>query len=287
MRSPRRPIPRTVLTLAVAFAVALAVPGCSADAEPTSEVDDPERVDPATATRDAQGSSGGSGGPTAAWGRVLSKYHDDGGIDYAGLKRDRGDLDRYLASLESADPSKMGEDERLAFWINAYNAVVLHHVLERYPGIESVREVDGFFDELTYPVAGEERTLDEIEAQGIEIGDARIHFAVVCASTSCPGLRGEPFVASRLDAQLEEQTRGFLADESKGARLDGDTLHLSSIFKWYAGDFTGGSTVVAFFSRGGVLSWVAEHAPDRLAERIKKAEPSVSYMDYDWSLNDR
>ena len=129
-------------------------------------------------------------------------------------------------------------------------------------------------------------TLDEVEAAAREI-DPRVHFAVVCASTSCPDLRGEPFVASKLDAQLEEQTKRFLADESKGARLDGDTLHLSSIFKWYAGDFTGGSTVVAFFARGGVLSWVVEHAPKDLAAKIKEAEPSVSYMDYDWGLNDR
>ncbi len=271
---------RRTASLAAALLVALAVPGCGADAATDPEGSSSEAAE-------AAGSQGRAEGPLAAWGRVLEEHHRDGGIDYAALKRDRGDLDRYLASLADAEPSKMKKDERLAFWINAYNAVVLHHVLERYPGIGSVEDVDGFFDTLTIRVAGEERTLDEIEKQGIAIGDPRIHFAVVCASTSCPDLRGEPFVASRLDRQLEEQTRRFLADESKGARLEGGTLHLSSIFKWYAGDFTGGSTVVAFFARGGVLDWVVEHAPEGLAERIREVEPSVSYMDYDWGLNDR
>lgn len=255
-------------SLAAVLLVAPAVPGCGAEAAPDTKAASP----------DAR---------PGAWARVLDEHHRHGGIEYAGLKRDRGDLDRYLASLADAQPSRMGKDERLAFWINAYNAVVLHHVLERYPGIESVEDVDGFFDELTFPVAGKERTLDEIEQEGIAVGDPRIHFAVVCASTSCPDLRGEPYVASRLDRQLEEQTRRFLADEAKGARLEGDTLYLSSIFKWYAGDFTGGSTVVAFFARGGVLDWVVEHAPEGLAERIERADPSVSYMDYDWGLNDR
>ena len=282
MPSTPSPSPRRAAALAAALLVALAVPGCGADAATDAAGSSAEAAEAAE-----DRAEGRAEGPLAAWGRVLAKHHRDGGVDYAALKRDRGDLDRFLASLAGAEPAKMSEDERLAFWINAYNAVVLHHVLDRYPGIGSVEDVDGFFDELTFPVAGEERTLDEIEKQGIAIGDPRIHFAVVCASASCPDLRGEPFVASRLDRQLEEQTRRFLADESKGARLEGDTLHLSSIFKWYAGDFTGGSTVVAFFARGGVLDWVVAHAPRGLAERIRKVEPSVSYMDYDWGLNDR
>lgn len=276
MRTTARSTPRPAGVLVAALLAVLAFPGCSADAD--------------TAGDDAAASSsdgGESGTAREAWARVLEKYHRDGGVDYAGLKRDRSGLDRYLASLENADPSKMNERERLAFWINAYNAVVIHHVLERYPGIENVKKVDGFFARLTYPVAGEERTLDEVEKQGIEIGDPRIHFAVVCASASCPDLRGEPYTAAKLETQLEEQTKRFLSDEEKGARLAGGTLYLSSIFKWYAGDFTGGSTVVAFFARGGVVDWVVEHAPKDLAARIEKADPSVSYLDYDWSLNDR
>ncbi len=223
-----------------------------------------------------------------AWARVLADFARDGGVDYAALQARPEDLETYLASLAAARPESLEPAEALAFWANAYNAVVLRHVLDRYPGIESVKAVDGFFDELTYPVAGADRTLDEIEGRGRDLGDARIHFAVVCASTSCPDLMEEPFRGAEIDRQLERLTRGFLADPSKGMRYDGatDTLHLSSIFKWYAGDFTGGSTVVAFFARSGVADWVRARLPPEVAADIGDSF-KVRYLDYDWGLNDR
>ena len=96
-----------------------------------------------------------------------------------------------------------------------------------------------------------------------------------------------PIRAERIDRQLSRLTRGFLADPSKGMRHDGDgTLWLSSIFKWYAGDFTGGSTVVAFFSRGGVAEWVRGQLPAEVAAEIGDSS-KVRYLDYDWALNDR
>lgn len=225
---------------------------------------------------------------TAAWDRVLQAYQEAGGLDYAGVAADRSDLDAYLASLAGVRPQAWSEDRRLVFWINAYNAVVVHHVLERYPGIRSVRNVDGFFDELTFPVAGQPRTLDEIETQARKL-DPRSHFAVVCASASCPDLRGEAYRAGEIDAQLDDQTRSFLADPHKGLRYDREenALWLSSIFKWYAGDFTGGSTIVAFFARGGIVEWLLPYLPAELAAEIRRREPAVRYLDYDWSLNDR
>ncbi len=89
--------------------------------------------------------------------------------------------------------------------------------------------------------------------------------------------------------QLEEQTIAFLSDAEKGLRFDerGEDLYLSSIFKWYAGDFTGGSTVVAYFSRGRVLDWVRPHLPAGLAAQVGEGEPKIRYLEYDWSLNDR
>jgi hypothetical protein len=234
-------------------------------------------------------SAAGQGAAVDAWDRALAAHQRAGGMDYAGLQRDPEDLDHFLGSLDGARPAKLGDRAALAFWINAYNAVVVHHVLQRYPGIRSVQDVDGFFDTLTFPVAGKPMTLDEIESAGREIGDPRIHFAVVCASTSCPDLRSEAYVAERLDDQLDDQVHRFLSNETKGLRYDADddTVWLSSIFKWYAGDFTGGSTVVAFFARGGVLDWVLDHAPEQIARALKAGDPSVRYLDYDWSLNDR
>jgi len=120
------------------------------------------------------------------------------------------------------------------------------------------------------------------------MGDPRIPFAVVCASTSCPDLLDEPYRGDDIDDQLGRQTRSFLADPSKGMRYESasGTLWLSSIFKWYAGDFTGGSTVVAYFSRGGVAGWVRGQLTETVAAEIGDS-PRVKYLDYDWSLNDR
>ena len=223
----------------------------------------------------------------APWARVLVEFHRSGGLDYAGLQSKSEDLESYLASLVDARPGEAPREQRIAFWCNVYNAVTARFVLDGYPEIESVKVAEGFFDTKTFPVAGEDLTLDEIESRARAEGDPRVHFAVVCASTSCPDLRFEPYRGADLDRQLEEQTKAFLGDSAKGLRLQGDTLWVSSIFKWYAGDFTGGSTVVAFFSRGKVLDWILPHLPEDLAQQIRDADPSVKYLDYDWSLNDR
>jgi hypothetical protein len=226
---------------------------------------------------------------TGLWGDLLAAHGRDGGLDYEGLAADSPRLDQYLQSVSAADSAAMERDRQLAFWINAYNAVVARFVLDRYPGISSVREVGDFFDGQTFVVAGRQMTLDEVESRARDLGDPRAHFAVVCASTSCPDLRAEAYSGERIEAQLEEQTRAFLADPEKGLRFDAGAgvLYLSSIFKWYAGDFTGGSTVVAFFSRSKIIDWLLPHLPAELAAVIEKAEPSVRYLDYDWSLNDR
>jgi hypothetical protein len=264
----------------LATAAVLLLPACS-HATPASS---------SSSGSSAEGSAAAAvAAATAAWDRALHAHGRDGGLDYAALKADRADLDAYLDFLRHTDPATLSDDDRLALWINAYNAVTTSFVLERYPGIESVKKVDGFFDELTFPVGGTAMTLDQIESQAREM-DVRVHFAVVCASTSCPDLRGEAYVGSRVDDQLGDQTHSFLADEAKGLRYDAarNDVYLSSIFKWYAGDFTGGSTVVAFFARGRVLEWVVEHLGDReLAATLEKKDPSVKYLDYDWQLNDR
>jgi hypothetical protein len=223
------------------------------------------------------------------WAKVLEKYHHKGGLDYAGLASDRSDLNSYLTDLWSQSLESWSEDQKLAFWINAYNAVAASLVVERYPTISSIKDIEGIFDEITSPIAGEELSLDEIEARSREFGDPRVHFAVVCASESCPDLQARPFEAATLSEQFETAVEGFLEDRTKGMRFDEstNTLWLSSIFKWYAGDFTGGSTVVAFFARGGIIDWVVQHLPDEVGSMLKAKEPKVRYLDYDWSLNDR
>ena len=220
----------------------------------------------------------------SAWDGLLRRVVSGGLVDYAGLKQERGILERYLKQLGGADPAQLGSrEEQLAFWINAYNVCVFTGVLERYP-LQSVKQIKGFFDGIRYQVAGQARTLNEIEAAGRALGDWRIHFAVVCASSSCPPLRSEAYVPDRLDAQLTEQTRNFLRDAQRGLRVDpstratasgrgpllgvvpsersesrddevgpralpvgthGATLWVSKIFDWYATDFVPASELGA------------------------------------------
>lgn len=289
---------RTRLAFAPFAAAALAaavlvLPACTdaasddRSANAMNDADTPARA-ASPATGDAA-SRGISNPAIAAWDELLGNHVRGSNVDYAAIKGDRSNLDTYLSWVARTDPGSLPRSERLAFFINAYNAYVIDAVLSRYPGIESVKAVDGFFDGETHKVGGREMTLDQIEGGARELDPDLSHFGVVCASFSCPDLRSDAYVGSRVTQQLEEQAERFLADPAKGLRYDEEDndLYLSSIFKWYAGDFTGGSTVVAFFARGGVLDWVVEHLGDReLAETLEEREPSIKYMDYDWSLND-
>lgn len=271
--------PKLTFLPALGFAVLLSfVPACN-QAKPASSESSPEES-PEKLDMDFD---------TTSWKRALDRYAREGGLDYAGLASDRTDLDTFLIALEVATPAAWGAAEQMAFWSNAYNAVVADFVLELYPDIESVKSVEGFFNRKTRLVAGEQLTLDEIEGRARDLGDPRVHFAVVCASTSCPDLLEEPFEGARLDQQLEQQTARFLSDPAKGMRYDAeqDILWLSSIFKWYAGDFTGGSTVVAYFARGKLAQWLEPHLPRAVADSLAGKDPSIKYLDYDWSLNDR
>lgn len=276
--------PTLALTLAAAVLLTLACGNATGAPAGEAEGTDSEMSESAS----SETSSAATGG-TAAWDRVLRDHAEDGGIDYAAVQADPSDLEAYLDYVAATDPASLSEDEQIAFYSNAYNAYVVKAVLDRYPGVESVKDVDGFFDEETHQVGGEAMTLDDIETAAREL-DPRVHFTVVCASTSCPDLRDRAYTGEGIEEQLEEQTQAFLRDPSKGLRYDAaaNDLYLSSIFKWYAQDFTGGSRVVAFFARGGILDWVVDNlADDELAATLEEREPSVKYMDYDWTLNDR
>lgn len=229
---------------------------------------------------------------------LLSKHvNAQGWVDYAGLKRDQPALDAYLATLRNVNVSAMQSDAaRLAFWIDAYNAFTLNDVLKYVDGkTDSVKKVDGFFDKHKHAIAGESLTLDEIEKQARGFHDPRVHFAINCASASCPRLQRFAFVASNLNQQLNQAAAEFLADPRRGMRLDrtDNTIHLSPIFEWYAGDFTGATSTAgellswasAKLSGGNVLKFVEEHSAPDVAAYIRKRQPTVKYMTYDWTLN--
>lgn len=221
---------------------------------------------------------------------------EEGWVDYAGLKRNRAALDAYLARLATAHPVSLSNDEQLALYINAYNAFTLADVLDRvYGKAAGVRQVSGFFDGTRHLLGGKELTLDEIEARGRNLGDPRIHFAVVCASTSCPKLQRFAYTGAQLDQQLDRAARQFLADPARGLRIDRghNRIYLSSIFKWYAGDFTGARSAAsrlvartkATISGSEIIGHIRTYAPPDAQRFLEAASPSVHYLDYDWSLN--
>jgi hypothetical protein len=219
----------------------------------------------------------------SAYAALLDKHLENGLVDYAGLKAEEYKLDAYLDLMSNVDVDSLDRDSRLAFWINAYNAWTLKLVLRDYPDVESIKDYGGFF---TSPweidlveAAGDLYTLDEVEHEIIRkrFDEPRIHFAVNCASISCPPLRAEPYNGSELNAQLEEQTREFLNDP-ENTYFEDATLNVSRIFKWYAEDFV----------PPGVPEFVTRYARGSLRAELEAAEGEieVEYLDYDWSLND-
>jgi len=230
-----------------------------------------------------------AGDAYAGYAALLSRYVDDGQVNYARWRVDDPPAwRRFLAWLESAEPSSWPAAEQRAFWINAYNARVIAGVLRRYP-IESVRDVGfvggrvrGFFDRREHPVAGRMRTLDGIEKEILleqPLWDPRIHWALSCGSRGCPWLRPEPYLGDRLDTQLDFQARTFL-NSPNGNRLDRDSriLYLTSIFDWYKDDFVRAA--------GSVRAYAAQYLTGAAAEAAQDDSYRIDYLDYDWSLND-
>lgn len=225
----------------------------------------------------------------ASYAQLLSRYVEDGRVDYARWQADDPAAWRQVLEwLDATDPAGWPIDDQRAFWINAYNARVIAGVLERYP-VSSVRDIGflggrirGFFGRQEHPVAGRRWTLDEIEQEvllGSTLWDARIHWALSCASLSCPRLRAEPYRGDELDKQLDFQARAFL-NSPDGHRLDRDegTLHLTRIFDWYSEDFERAA--------GSVREYAARYLTG--AAEAAAGDPSIeiAYLDYDWGLNE-
>ena len=242
----------------------------------------------------------------AAWAALLGKHLVlvDAGkasqVRYAGFQQDRAQLKQYLETLSKVSPAQFqgwSKSQQLAFLINAYNAATIEKVLMRYPNIRSIWDfgklIGNPFKDRFIRLLGSEMSLDNIEHDTIRAdgayNDPRIHFAVNCASIGCPMLREEPYVADRLDAQLEEQTTRFLSDRSRNRfNPTMKALEVSKIFDaspWYGGDFRRGwkgyTALEAFFAKYAAL--LADKAEDQQLIRDHKA--AIRHLDYDWTLN--
>lgn len=210
----------------------------------------------------------------AIWQDLLQAHvTPTGAVDYRGLKAAEARLDAYLTHLAAHLPqSSWADGERMAYWINAYNAFTVKLILDHYP-LKSIRDLDQPWDRKFIQLGDQAYSLNDIEHEILrkEFQDARIHFAVNCASASCPPLRNEAFVAERLDAQLDAQARAFINNPTYNA-LAKRPLGLSEIFNWYGGDFTrNGGTLIAYLNQ--------------YAATPIEAGAAVRFLPYDWSLN--
>lgn len=217
------------------------------------------------------------------YAELLSTYVHDGVVDYQGLKADEKKLDAYLDILAGIAPEKLSPDDQFAFYVNAYNAWTIKLILTGYPGVKSIKDMGTWFaspwKKKICRIDGKMLTLDDIEHTILRprFKDPRIHFAVNCASKGCPKLISEPYQGHILNRQLDDAARGFINDSKKNY-LDGDTLYLSSIFKWFAEDFD--HDVFGFFSK-----YASGDLKNQLSAGSRPVK--IKYLDYDWSLNGR
>jgi hypothetical protein len=214
---------------------------------------------------------------------LLTQYTHNGIVDYAGFKKEEARLDAYLDVLAGVDPNALARDDRFAFYANAYNAWTIKLILTGYPGVKSIKDLGSFFKspwkKKFVKLGGAVISLDHIEHDILrpQFKDPRVHMAVNCASKSCPPLWGKPFTGSHLDVQLDAAARNFINNPGFN-RLEGSTLYVSRIFKWFSEDFD--DDIIGFFEK---------YATGKLRSKIQanRASLEVEYLDYDWSLNGR
>jgi hypothetical protein len=242
----------------------------------------------------SEGPGAGTAGAHALFTEILSEYVNDGRVGYGSLCEDDR-LEKYIGQLAATDPDTIDDDNaRLAFWINAYNAYTLKVICDNYP-VESINDLHfggliigtvvnkTIWDKKFVVIGGEKMSLNHLEHKIVrpEFQDARAHFALVCASISCPALRPEAYDGDRLDAQLDDQAKSFFAESEKN-NFDRDrkVAYLSKILDWYGDDFGE--------SDEEILLAISSFLPADLAADIR-ANPGawdIKHTKYDWGLNE-
>jgi hypothetical protein len=223
------------------------------------------------------------------WDLLLKKHVASGLVNYKGFKAEEGALNSYLDSLTAvseADYSKFTTPQKLAFLINAYNAFTVRLILDHYP-LKSITDIGSPFSNLNlvrgtpwkkefFSLIGKTRTLDWIEHEKLrkDFSEPRIHFAIVCASISCPELSNNAYSAERVINQLQSAKLSFLKNPAKNSYdKEKNILHLSKIFDWFRDDFVKKGTLIEFIQEG-------------FSENVKP-DALIDYNEYSWKLNEQ
>lgn len=222
---------------------------------------------------------------------VLQKYVKDGLVDYQNLKEDQ-EFIKYLSQLSNTDPTEFSRDEKLAFWINAYNAFTLQIVMVNYPinsitdlnkGGKLLKNLEGktVWDKKFITINKMKYSLNDIEHNILrKMNEPRIHFALVCASISCPELRNEAYEAEKIVAQLQDETKMFLIDKGKNHYdIKNREAYISKLFDWFEVDF--GDT------DENILIFISDYLPDDISADISSniSDWKIKYNNYNWNLN--
>jgi hypothetical protein len=208
-----------------------------------------------------------------SWKKLLQNHvTNSGNVNYKSIHKDQKLLLNSLDEFSKNIPdNSWSNNETLAFWINAYNAFTIKLIIDNYP-VKSIKDIKNPWDQKFIPIGKQLMSLNEIEHDILrKLNEPRIHFAIVCASKSCPKLLNEAYVYSKLELQLTVATEEFLADETKN-NIARNTVKLSKIFKWFSDDFT---------QNGSLIDFLNQYSNVEISPNAKK-----SFMDYNWDLND-
>lgn len=208
-----------------------------------------------------------------SWNELLSKHVDsEGNVDYAAFVKDKRALEGYLDHLDKNAPTeKWSKNEKLAYYINLYNAATVKLIIDNYP-LKSIKDINSPWDKRWVLVDGKKLSLGNIEHKILrKMDEPRIHFAINCASYSCPKLINKAFLPETMEEQLEDATIDFVNDTSRN-KISENKVQLSNIFKWYKGDFTDNGTLIDYLNL---------YSKTKTEKKAK-----VSHLTYDWGLNE-
>jgi len=220
--------------------------------------------------------------PHTLFSNLLKKHVSPAGnVNYKGFIQDSTQLNQYLKLLSTHHPDNTwSRNDQLAYWINAYNAYTIQLIIRNYP-LKSIKDIGSLikipfinspWDIKFIRIGSQTYDLNNIEHDILrtKFQEPRIHFAIVCASVSCPRLLNQAYEGATVNVQLEAQARSFINDPSRN-KLSANQVQLSSIFNWFKGDFT---------KNGDLISFINKYAKVKVNLNAR-----ISYLDYNWNLN--
>ena len=207
------------------------------------------------------------------WNALLQKnVTKSGKVKYSAFRKDSKELSSYLSELAANVPtSSTSRKATLAYWINAYNAYTVKLIIDNYP-VKSIKDIKDPWGTKFFTLGNKKYSLEEIEHQILrKMDEPRIHFAINCASFSCPNLLNEAYTEANLESQLNSVTKSFINDKSKNT-ITASKIEISKIFDWFGDDFKKKGSIIDFFNKYSAVKI--------------NSNAKISFKDYNWSLNE-